>query len=87
MNKQTNWTGIPGSQYPVLMDLEPTSKMCKSQRIYWDQKNGRYYHKDALHSEVEVYDRRGNHIGVMNPDGTWHARKGQDKRKTLRGII
>lgn len=86
MNTIKEWTGIPGSLYPLLMRLKPTSKHCKGQRIFQDDR-GRYYHKDALHSEVEVYDKRGNHIGVMTPEGMWHKLKGQDKTKTIKGII
>jgi|GEM_PF-5536381 len=86
MNSIKDWTGIPGSQYPILKGLQPTTKHCKKQRIYRDDQ-GWYYHKDALHNEVEVYDKRGNHIGVMTPEGKWHPKKGKDKTKTLKGII
>lgn len=87
MSKDKNWTEVKAADYPVLMGLEPTSKKIKHQRIYWDRKKRWYLHKDALHGEVEVYDRFGDHIGVMNPWGGWHNKKKQDKSKTLRGII
>ncbi|OXM87063.1 MULTISPECIES: colicin E3/pyocin S6 family cytotoxin [Paenibacillus] len=86
MKTSTDWTGIPGSKYPLLMALRPTNMRNKNQRIYRDAQ-GYYYHKDALHSEVEVYDTRGKHLGVKTPEGDWHPKKGQDKRKTLKGII
>ncbi|WP_199085875.1 colicin E3/pyocin S6 family cytotoxin [Bosea sp. ASV33] len=34
----------------------------------WRSHGGkRLYEWDALHGEVEVYDARGNHLGVMDP--------------------
>ncbi|MBB3111958.1 hypothetical protein FHS18_004026 [Paenibacillus phyllosphaerae] len=68
-----DWRLIPAGQYPVLMPLEPTSYFWKKERIYRDAE--RFYHKDALHGEVEVYDKRGRHIGVMTPEGDWHPKK------------
>ncbi|MBI2385006.1 MAG: hypothetical protein HYV14_03220 [Elusimicrobia bacterium] len=33
---------------------------------------GRIYEWDSQHGELEVYDRRGRHIGVRDPNtGTW----------------
>ncbi|WP_446673554.1 hypothetical protein [Paenibacillus wuxiensis] len=37
-----------------------------------------------MHSEVEVYNTMGKHLGVMTPEGGWHPQKGQDKRITLK---
>ena len=30
-------------------------------------RNKRYYEGDNTHNDIEVYDRRGNHLGSMNP--------------------
>jgi hypothetical protein len=36
----------------------------------WRDKNGdRLYTWDSLHGEIEVFNKRGRHIGVMNPQG------------------
>ncbi|QKW58320.1 hypothetical protein HUT07_17535 [Stenotrophomonas sp. NA06056] len=33
----------------------------------WESPNqDRYYEWDAYHGEIEVYDRRGNHLGVID---------------------
>jgi hypothetical protein len=37
----------------------------------------RYYHKDPLHGEVEVYDKNGKHIDVFTPEGNPHPTKGK----------
>ncbi|TXL69423.1 hypothetical protein FHP25_38980 [Vineibacter terrae] len=47
----------------------------------WRSHGGkRLYEWDALHGEVEVYDRRGNHLGALDPhtgDLIKTARKGR----------
>lgn len=70
-----DWTGIPAARYPLLMRKKRTKKRWKDQTIYEDKKY--YYHRDTQHSEVEVYDCRGHHIGVMTPEGDWHPKKGR----------
>jgi hypothetical protein len=80
-----DWTGIPGSQYPLLMSKKRTKKRWQKQTIYEDKKY--YYYRDPLHSEVEVYERQGNHVGVMTPEGDWHPKKGRDLEKSIRSIL
>jgi hypothetical protein len=70
-----DWTGIPASHYPLLKQKKRTKVRWKNQTIYEDKTN--YYHRDPLHSEIEVYDRQGYHIGVMTPEGEWHPKKGR----------
>jgi hypothetical protein len=37
----------------------------------WQSSDGfLFYEWDSLHGEIEVYDSRGNHYGVLNADGT-----------------
>ncbi|MNW57335.1 Cytotoxic [compost metagenome] len=71
-----NWAEMPASQYPFLMDKERTSHKWNKERIYRDRKTGNLYHKDGLHGEIEAYNRRGNHIGVLTPEGDKHPIKG-----------
>jgi hypothetical protein len=41
----------------------------------WRSRNGRrLYTWDSLHGEIEVFDLRGRHVGVLSADGQW--RKG-----------
>ena len=35
----------------------------------WRDENGRLFTWDALHGEIEVFNKRGKHIGVMDPQG------------------
>lgn len=80
-----DWTGIPGLEYPILRRKERTKLRWKKQPIYKDKRH--YYHRDPLHSEVEVYDLHGDHYGVMTPEGNWHPKKGRDPRKNIRKIL
>lgn len=47
----------------------------------WRDKNGRLFSWDALHGEIEVFNKRGKHIGVMNPQGEFI--KEAVKRRTI----
>lgn len=39
-------------------------------RKRWKNKKGsQYYEWDSLHGEIEVYNKRGEHIGVFNHEG------------------
>lgn len=36
----------------------------------WKSKEGdRLYEWDSLHGEIEIYNNRGRHLGVYDPDG------------------
>ncbi|MEX3617770.1 colicin E3/pyocin S6 family cytotoxin [Paenibacillus glucanolyticus] len=72
-----NWADIPASQYPFLEDKKPTRLKCKDQKIYTDKKKRFYYHKDSLHGEIEMYNSRGEHLGVLTPEGNPHPKKGK----------
>lgn len=81
------WAAIPASQYPFLMGLKSTKHRNKGEKIYKDDDKGKYYHKDRLHGELEEYDKFGNHVGVLTPEGWPHPHKGMDRTKTIKGII
>ena len=74
-----DWTGIPGSQYPLLKKKKSAKFRWNHQTIYEDKKH--YYHRDTLHSEVEVYNRQGDHVGVMTPEGEIHPIKSRDPKR------
>jgi hypothetical protein len=82
-----NWSQIPASQYPFLSKLKRTNVRWKKEQIYYEKVNERYYHKDPLHGEIEEYDKRGKHIGVLTPLGEKHPKKGAVKEKTIRNIL
>lgn len=71
-----SWAQMPASQYPFLIYKEPTNRKSKKERIYHDRKTGNFYHKDGMHGEIEAYDRRGKHIGVLTAEGDKHPNKG-----------
>ncbi|TKJ83711.1 hypothetical protein PaeCFBP13512_22545 [Paenibacillus sp. CFBP13512] len=81
------WEAIPASQYPFLKDKVPTKRHWKGQKIYRDKKGNRYYHKDPLHGEIEVYDSFGNHIDVYTPEGYPHPTKGKVKGRDIKNEI
>jgi hypothetical protein len=42
----------------------------------WISKTGdRYFEWDSLHGEIEVYNRRGKAIAILNSDGTLSQKK------------
>lgn len=43
-----------------------------NKRKRWKSVDGsRLYTWDSLHGEIEVYNRRGKHLGVLNPQGDY----------------
>lgn len=81
---KTDWRYIPFSEYPVVkrLELKPTNRRWKKERIYTDGDN--FYHKDSLHGEVEMYNSRKKHIGVLTPEGDIHPKKGTVKGRVLK---
>jgi putative cytotoxic protein len=55
----------------IFDDFEPIGAVKGVKR--WRSDDGRrLYTWDALHGEVEVFNRRGKHLGVMDPEtGEW----------------
>lgn len=41
----------------------------KNGRKRWRTDDGNLYEYDSLHDEIEVYNKRGKHLGVMNLSG------------------
>lgn len=44
--------------------------------------SGRFFQWDELHGEIEAYNRRGDHIGVLDPF-TGEAMKGAVRGRTI----
>lgn len=80
---KVKWADTPAYRYPFLNDKEPTNRRWNKERIYRDQITGNYYHKDGLHGEIEAYNRRGKHIGVLTPEGDKHPIKGAVPGRTI----
>jgi hypothetical protein len=42
----------------------------------WVSEDGtRYFEWDSLHGEIEVYDKKGNALMVLNPNGSYKDKK------------
>ena len=51
--------------------LKTKRRVTRSGGQRWQSDDGSlFYEWDSLHGEIEVYDSRGNHYGVLNADGT-----------------
>ncbi|MVP02120.1 colicin E3/pyocin S6 family cytotoxin [Paenibacillus lutrae] len=85
MKKDINWSEIPFTEYPLFtsLSLVRTNYIQNKERVYRDAK-GRYYHKDRLHGEVEVYDKKGKHLDVYTPEGKSHPKKGMVRGRDLK---
>lgn len=59
---------VSGKQRPkncYLNDLE-AYKVVNGQKIWRDSTNSRFYTWDSLHGEIEVFDKRGHHLGALD---------------------
>ena len=51
--------------------LKTQQRVKRSNGSRWQSKDGSlFYEWDSLHGEIEVYDSKGRHYGVLNADGT-----------------
>ena len=57
---------IPKPKPCFIDDLEKY-KVIGNTQVY--KKNDKYYTWDGLHGEIEVFNKRGYHIMVLDPDG------------------
>lgn len=60
--------GIPKPQ-PCFLDELLKAYIENNRQVYKNYKGNRFYTWDSLHGEIEVFDRRGIHFGVMNANG------------------
>lgn len=79
-----DWSKIPASEYPCLKGMIPTGRAKNHQMIYRDKKRKFYYHKDESHGEVEKYNSRYEHVGVLTPEGNPHPKKKRKKDRTIK---
>lgn len=54
----------------------------KGEPRWRNQERDRFYTWDAYHDEVEVFDRRGHHLGALDPT-TGEAIKGPRKGRRI----
>ena len=53
----------------TFLDRHVVFKVINGVKTWWDAEAQRYYQWDAFHGEIEVYNARGKHIGVMDVTG------------------
>jgi hypothetical protein len=58
---------VPVPKTPFVQGLQHVRH--KGGRRWQNADGSRLYTWDSLHGEFEVYDRRGNHLGVVDEDG------------------
>jgi hypothetical protein len=60
--------GIPSSNSSFLDECIPMKAINGQKR--WRSKDAKkIYTWDSLHGEIEIFNNRGRHLGVLNPEG------------------
>jgi hypothetical protein len=70
--------GIPIPESSYLDDCEPNGAFGGEKR--WRSKDGkRLFTWDSLHGEIEVFNKRGKHLGALDVNGVFikEAKKGR----------
>lgn len=62
--------GIPKPK-PCFLDQFTKTYVDGTTKVFVDDENDRLYTWDSLHGEIEVFNKRGRHIAVFDPDGNW----------------
>jgi hypothetical protein len=62
--------GIPKPK-PCFLDQFTKTYIDGTTKVFVDDENDRLYTWDSLHGEIEVFNKRGRHIAVFDPDGNW----------------
>lgn len=57
--------GVPKPK-PCYLDRFKKSHVDGGRQVYVDQSEGVYYTWDSLHGEIEVFNSRGYHTGVID---------------------
>lgn len=65
--------GVGGKPIPVHCFLHRCQnvKVVDGKKVWRNAAGDQLYTWDALHGEVEVFSRRGKHLGVMNAEGVF----------------
>lgn len=72
--------GVPIPKHSFLDQCDSLGLMYGQKR--WRSKDGkRLYTWDSLHGEIEVFDKRGNHLAVLDSDGNY--KKGPIKGRKI----
>lgn len=58
--------GVP-KPTPSILDGLKVAMIESGRKVYYNATEDVYYTWDTMHGEVEVFNRRGRHIGVADP--------------------
>jgi len=73
---------LSGVSHKISSFLQTLKRVKRLGGKRWVSEDGsRYYEWDSLHGEIEVYNKKGKHRGVLNPDGT--VKKGATKGRKI----
>ena len=64
---------MPGKPIPEGCILESMESLgaISGQKRWRCPRTGRLFTWDSLHGEIEVFNKRGKHLGAMGPDGNF----------------
>lgn len=51
---------------PSFLDGQKKHAIINGRQVWVSQDGKRYYTHDSLHGEIEVFNRRGRHLGALN---------------------
>ncbi len=51
---------------PCFLDRQEKYKVVQGRQIWTNIHRTRFYTWDSMHGEIEVYDARGSHLGVLD---------------------
>ncbi|MBB5154118.1 hypothetical protein BJ970_001652 [Saccharopolyspora phatthalungensis] len=57
--------GVPRPQ-PCFLDTQHSCGATNGRKRWRNGRGDRYYEWDALHGHIEVYNKRGKHLGVLD---------------------
>ncbi|RJF83285.1 hypothetical protein D3877_00890 [Azospirillum cavernae] len=53
---------------PSILDDFDFHKVIDGRKVWKNREGTRYFSWDSLHGEVEMFDRRGYHLGSLDPN-------------------
>lgn len=60
--------GIPKPD-PCYLDELRKAYVDGGRQVYKNERGNRFYTWDSMHGEIEVFDKRGVHLGVLDAQG------------------
>ena len=52
---------------PCFLDCCAKYKVINGKQVWTNFRRDRFFTWDALHGEIEVFDKRGHHLGALDP--------------------